>query len=135
MRLVIGIIILAVSTFLFVFLIGKRRRKNMFNHEIMKLIASGEGNTILHNVYYEEALRFAIKNGAEIDNSNLYQGKISIGFTMEIEKAEYHIFFARTAEDDSVFLGVDNVGHHSQMDPRELIKSILTNKYRGWIEG
>jgi len=111
-----------------VLLAGRWQRAKKFKHEIKKLIASGNGNTVLQNVSYEEALKFALQKGAKIDPDNLYQGKISIGFTMKMNRVQYSVFFSRTPKDDSVFLGVDTLGRYSKKSPQELFKSMMKKR-------
>jgi len=121
----IGILVLMLAA---VLLAGRWQRAKKFKYEIKKLIASGNGNTVLQNVPYEEALKFALQKGAKIDNDNPYQGRISIGFTMKINRVQYSVFFSRTPRDGSVFIGVDTLGRYAKMSPQDLIKSMLKKK-------
>ena len=62
MEIVIGIIVAIV---LLIFLTGKKRRANTISKEIYSLIRSGQNKNILHHIYFEAALKFALEHGGD----------------------------------------------------------------------
>ena len=82
-------------------------RANTITPEIINLINSGRKETILRNVYFEAALEFALEHGAKLEHgtSKIYTN--SIGFIMNIDGKNYHIYFAKE-RDGSTYLGIDD---------------------------
>ena len=104
MEIVIGIIVAIV---LLIFLTGKKRRANTISKEINSLIRSGQNKNILHHIYFEAALKFALEHGGELERGERAYDATSISFKMNIDGTNYFIYFAKNS-DGSTYLGIDD---------------------------
>lgn len=120
MEIVIGIIVAIV---LLIFLTGKKRRANTISKEIYSLIRSGQNKNILHHIYFEAALKFALEHGGELERGERAYDATSISFKMNIDGTNYFIYFAKNS-DGSTYLGIDDADE-MQKEFRERIN--LTN--------
>ena len=89
MEIVIGIIVAIV---LLIFLTGKKRRANTISKEIYSLIRSGQNKNILHHIYFEAALKFALEHGGELERGERAYDATSISFKMNIDGTNYFIY-------------------------------------------
>jgi len=72
-------------------------------NEILKLVHSGGDSTILRNIFYEAALKFALESGAKIDTHKLDNTFAS--FELEVDGIIYRIHISKQ-RDGSTGLGV-----------------------------
>nr|WP_312384806.1 hypothetical protein [Moraxella sp. CTOTU47579] len=52
---------------LWFFLTAKKRRDNLLDYEIQKMLASGRGEVVLKHIYWEAAASYAVAHGAKMD--------------------------------------------------------------------
>jgi hypothetical protein len=79
----------------------------MIQEEIYKLIYSRQSATVLRNIYFEAALKFALESGAALEPGQSMMNTGSIHFEMNIDGTNYFIYLARHA-DGSTYLGIDD---------------------------
>ncbi len=84
------------------------------NAEIVKLINSGNSYTILRNIYYEAARKFALESGADTSSPVNRDVNDSIQFLMNVNGINYFIYFARHI-DGSTYLGVNNADEQQRL--------------------
>ena len=104
MVIVLGIVCVII---LLLFMTGKKRRANTINKEIYALIRSGRNKNILHDVFFEAALKFALEHGAKLEHGQSAIDTNSINFKMNIDGTNYLIYFAKNS-DGSTYIGIDN---------------------------
>lgn len=85
------IFMIILATVIFIFLTGKRMRKNMIQEEIYKLIYSRQSATVLRNIYFEVALKFALESGAALEPGRSMMDTDSIHFEINIDGTNYFI--------------------------------------------
>lgn len=120
MKIIVGIIVVAI---LFIVLTGKSRRANKMKDAIYKLILSGREYTILSDVYFEAALKFALESGAELEPGQSKFETNSINFKMNIDGTNYFIFFAKQLN-GSTFLGISNADEAAKQFRDKISKNI-----------
>ncbi len=113
-------------------LTGKSRRASRIKKEIHALVHSGRNKAILHDIYFEAALKFALESGAELEHGQSALYTSSIHFTMNIDGKDYYIYFAKQAN-GSTYLGVENADESRRLF-RERIRGTNSTHFTGNID-
>ena len=100
--------------------IETKRKTNLIHARIINLVESGGGNTIMQDIDYETAIKYALESGVDTKspvNDNIND---NIQFKATIRNKNCLVFFARQI-DGSTYLGVDDADE-------------LTKKHFPWMK-
>lgn len=125
MEVIFGIIAVVV---VFILLTGKSRRANKMKKEIYALVRSGQKKTILHDIFFEAALKFALESGAKLEHGQSKLDTTSIQFKTNIDGTNYFIYFAKNT-DGSTYLGIDDADELQKEFRERVHKSNLVQPY------
>lgn len=98
---------LLVCIVIWIIFTGKRRRRDVLYGAIIELINSGATYTILHGVYFEAALKYALENGARLEPSQSAIHAENIQFPLQVNGVNYLVYFSKMP-DGSTYIGVRN---------------------------
>lgn len=80
----------------------KKRRNKAITHEIQKLIATGQEESILKHVYYAAAKSFASEHGARMSQYKNDPDDNCLFFQMVVGGQEYQVMVQQWMDDDTM---------------------------------
>ena len=131
MGIVIGVII---AVILLIFLTGKKRRRNAITREIYALVRSGRQKNILHDIFFEAALKFALEHGGKLEHGQSAIYTNSINFRMNIDGTNYLVYFSKNS-DGSTYIGIDDADEMKKEFQKKVEWANKINSYHNMNRG